>query len=167
MVPQTPVNPTVQESETSELDPTIDTPETNLEEATPKTETASSETDGYMQREVNGKLVGYTIEKTFEGCPIIDALNDENYEYKENFFPDTKTSKYPKILDIFGNLKITNGNTNGLFEPQREITRVEFTKMVLVSHCYEYQDEDTDEILYKDVGENTWEARVVSKAQEL
>ena len=140
---------------------TQDTPE--ITNTIPET----SENDGYMQREVNGKMVEYTIEKTYEGCTIIDALNNANYEYTENFFPDSKDSKYPRLIDVFGNLKITNGNTNNLFKPKREITRAEFTKMVLISHCYEYQNEDTKERPYTDLEDATWEARVVSKAQKL
>lgn len=125
------------------------------------------ENDGYMEREVDGKLIGYTLENTYEGCPIIDALNNPNYSFTKNIFPDTELSKYPNMVDTFGTLKIAHGNTNGLFEPQRQITRAEFTKMVLISHCHDYQNEDTAQRPYTDLEENTWEARVVIKAQKL
>ena len=121
----------------------------------------------YMTKVVDGKLVWYTIQNTFDTCPIIDTLNDPAYEFTSNIFPDSKDSQYQDIVDIFGNLKIASGNTNGLFEPKREITRAEFTKMVLISHCYSYQDEDTKIRKYKDLKENTWEARVASKAEKL
>ena len=39
--------------------------------------------------------------------------------------------------------------------------------MVLISHCYTYKDEDTTIRIYKDITENTWEARVANMAQKL
>ena len=165
--------PTPTENEDEQDTTEEDTTATDIEVIQESEEEASedtpniSENDGYMQREVNGKLVGYTLENTYEGCPIIDALNDADYEYRENFFPDTNTSRFPNMVDTFGTLKIAHGNINGLFEPKREITRAEFTKMVLISHCYTYNEEDTQIRRYTDVEANTWEARVVSKAEKL
>lgn len=49
------------------------------------------------------------------------------------------------------------------------VSRVEFTKMALISHCYVYKNENTDDIknLYTDMIPDTWQARVVKKADEL
>ncbi len=39
--------------------------------------------------------------------------------------------------------------------------------MVLLSHCYQYQDEDTSSPIFTDLTPDTWEARVVHKARSL
>lgn len=111
--------------------------------------------------------MGYTIKNTFESCPIIDALNDEILSFSGQLFDDITRSPYKDTINLFAALDIVQGNTNGHFEPKREITRAEFTKLVLISHCYTYQEEDTKIRKYNDVQENTWEARVVSKAEKL
>ena len=47
------------------------------------------------------------------------------------------------------------------------MTRAEFLKVALISHCYGYQSEDTSDLAYRDVDINSWQARVISKAQAL
>lgn len=120
-----------------------------------------------FRKEILGKQVEYTLKNTHNSCFIIDALNNADYQFIPNVFPDTQSSYIPNIVDTFGTLQISHGNTNGLFEPKRAITRAEFTKMVLISHCYSYHEEDTTYPLFSDLTPNTWEAQVVHKAQKL
>jgi hypothetical protein len=53
------------------------------------------------------------------------------------------------------------------FNPNKEITRAEFLKIILLSHCYDYNDVDTSNLKYKDLDKNTWQAKVAKKATDL
>lgn len=59
-----------------------------------------------MKKEVNGKLVGYTIKENFESCYIVDALNEEIIPYPEDFFEDIKLSFYRNTINAFAGLSI-------------------------------------------------------------
>jgi hypothetical protein len=108
-----------------------------------------------------------TIVSSFESCFVINALNDENFSFSWWIFSDINESQYKDLINKFVSLQIINGNTNGLFEPKRATTRAEFVKMVLLSHCYSYKDEDTTWLVFTDIENTSWQARVIIKAQNL
>lgn len=47
------------------------------------------------------------------------------------------------------------------------MTRTEFLKVALISHCYSYRDEDPSDLVYTDVDTTSWQARVIKRAQDL
>ena len=47
------------------------------------------------------------------------------------------------------------------------MTRTEFLKVALISHCYEYRSEDPSDLIYTDVDTSSWQAKVIKKAQIL
>lgn len=67
----------------------------------------------------------------------------------------------------FADIGILSGYEDGSFGPFNEITRTEFLKIALISHCYQYRDEDTSTLPYTDVDLTSWQAKVIQKAQEL
>lgn len=64
---------------------------------------------------------------------------------------------------------IVDGYEDGYFRPSQNVSRVEFTKMVLLSHCFVYENENTQDISskYIDMIPETWKSRVVEKADQL
>jgi len=120
-----------------------------------------------MTREVQWVTKTYTLQNTFSSCSIIDALNNPNYPYEQDIFTDIELSVYKNSIEKFHTLNLVHGTQAGLFEPTRQITRAEFTKLVLLSHCYQYQDEDTSSPIFTDLTPDTWETRVAHKAKDL
>lgn len=139
--------------------------ETPIEEV--ETPVIDSEIETKKTRVVNGVEVEYTLRNTYDSCPIIDALNDEELETFTDVALDIEGTIYQDIIEKFYTLEIVDGTQEGNFEPKRSITRAEFTKIVLISHCHVYDEEDPTWLSYSDLDTSSWQARVVSKAQKL
>lgn len=82
-------------------------------------------------------------------------------------FTDETNSFYQDEILKFAELGIVNGYEDNTFGPKREISRTEFLKVVLLSHCYEYQNQNTEDLIFADVDTTSWQARVIAKAGEL
>jgi hypothetical protein len=67
----------------------------------------------------------------------------------------------------FKEIGIVNGYDDGNFRPSNTMTRTEFLKVALISHCYEYKSEKPSDLIYTDVDTNSWQAKVIKKAQGL
>jgi hypothetical protein len=67
----------------------------------------------------------------------------------------------------FAQIGIIDGFEDSTFKPLQEMTRTEFLKIALISHCYEYNNEDTSSLIYTDVDLTSWQARVIKKAESL
>ena len=57
-----------------------------------------------------------------------------------------------------------DGDDKQLFDGSRQMTRVEFLKIMMRSHCIEYRAEDTSDIEFVDTDKSTWQAKVIKKA---
>jgi hypothetical protein len=66
----------------------------------------------------------------------------------------------------FSEIGIVDGYDDGTFKPLQEMTRTEFLKVALISHCYKYRDLGGN-TPYTDVEVGTWQSRVIERAQEL
>ena len=139
--PKIPASETIAPDTETELTP-------ELENKTPIQDTLNSTTESMMEVEVQGKT------KTPYDTEILSFL-------------DIKNSPYQSTIQHFRSLALINGTPQGNFEPQRQITRAEFTKLVLLSHCYEYSQIDAKKPIFTDLTANSWEARVAHKAYEL
>jgi len=82
-------------------------------------------------------------------------------------FIDENDSQYKQDILKFKAIGIVDGYDDATFQPYREMSRTEFLKVVLISHCYYYRDMDTTSLLYGDIDKASWQAKVVSKAQML
>ncbi len=110
----------------------------------------------------------YVIENDFKYCPIITDIQNPIYVYKTSgVFADEDSSAYKQELLKFAAIGIINGYDNGNFGPSNTMTRTEFLKVALISHCYEYRSEDPSDLVYTDVDTTSWQARVIKKAQDL
>jgi len=109
----------------------------------------------------------YTLENDFNSCPIIDDIQNPNYIYSRDVYWDTALSRYESEIYKFSQIGIVNGYDDGTFGPESEMTRTEFLKVALISHCYEYSTEDVSNLDYIDVDRLSWQARVISKAESL
>ena len=57
-----------------------------------------------------------------------------------------------------------DGDDKQLFDGSRQMTRVEFLKIMMRSHCIEYRAEDTSDLEFVDTDKSTWQAKVIKKA---
>jgi hypothetical protein len=67
----------------------------------------------------------------------------------------------------FNELWVINWFIDGTFKPKVWVTRSEFLKILLNSHCYEYKQEKVTSLKYIDVDKNSWQARVIQKSENL
>lgn len=162
--PETPAPEDEKQDESSEQEQTEDI---SSEEVSEETSVEAPETETLRYTEVNGETKNFTLQHTFQFCPIVDTLNTLYTPTLPYSFADIQNSLYRDTIQQFRDLNLVHGTTDGNFEPTREITRVEFTKLVLLSHCHNYEQEDTTTPLFTDLTPNTWEARVARKAREL
>lgn len=109
----------------------------------------------------------YTLLNSFNTCPITGYIQDPDYSYPNEVFIDENISNYREEILKFAQIGIVDGYEDGRFKPLREMTRTEFLKVALISHCYEYQNEDPSSLPYTDVDQTSWQARVIKKAQDL
>jgi hypothetical protein len=137
--------------------------ETTAEETTAE-ETTAEETTA---EETTAEEKDYTLLNNFSSCPVIADIQNPNYNFpRSGVFFDEDTSIFKEEILKFAKIGIIDGYSEGTFQPEKEITRADFLKVVLVSHCYSYQDlEGTTS--YRDVVKNTWQARVIERAQGL
>jgi len=117
---------------------------------------------------INNQDESYTLVNNFSSCPVISDINSSTYEYPSSgIFLDEEAFQYREEVLKFASIGIVNGYEDTTFQPKKEISRAEFLKVILLSHCYQYQERDTTALSYKDVDMNSWQARVISRAQEL
>jgi len=108
----------------------------------------------------------FSIENSFETCPIISDIQNPLYSYRWEIYSDTALTIFESQIDKFSEIGIVDGYDDGSFKPFQEMTRTEFLKVALISHCYIYRELE-GETLYRDVTWNTWQARVIQKAESL
>jgi hypothetical protein len=99
----------------------------------------------------------HTISSTVSKTPLIKKLENGNtYEVLSNYEACTKvsfldsfsknTALFSRFSDIYDSpyetdiialekAGVIHGDTNGLFHPKRFVTRAEFLKMLLKTHC--------------------------------
>jgi len=120
--------------------------------------------------EVSEEWIQYTLANTFDTCPIIRDIQDEWYAYETSgVFSDESISNYTDEILKFSKIGIVDGYDDGSFQPFKDITRTEFLKIVLISHCYEYKNIQEYDLVsqYKDVELSSWQAKVIQKWSEL
>lgn len=131
-----------------------------------ESEPSSTKVWSYTKK-IGDKKVEYTLENSFGSCNIISQLNNPYYPFTQNVFSDTQASDYGGIIDKFAMLQVVSGTKNWNFEPNRSISRAEFTKVLLLSHCYSYKWQDTSKLTFEDIPKESWQAKVISKASSL
>ncbi len=117
--------------------------------------------------ELTSKDAEYTLENNYDSCVVVWEMNDSNYAYDLDVFSDLDNSQYASEIIKFSSLGIINGYEDGSFGPTNEMTRTEFLKVVLKTHCLSYDDQNTSDLDYSDVDKDTWQARVIARAQGL
>jgi len=103
-------------------------------------------------------------------CNVIKYLQESSFKTSDSTdFAFTDEWKSGSRLQIrkFSELWILNWFNDWSFKPQEWITRAEFLKTILKSHCYDYSNQDTSQITYGDVDKNSWQARTIMFAQWL
>jgi len=110
----------------------------------------------------------YSLENDFWYCNIIRDINNEEYVYNRSWmFIDESSSIHKDTILKFAKIGIVDGYSDGSFQPNLYITRSEFLKIALISHCYEYKNQDPNSLGYTDIDMDSWQAKVVQKAQSL
>ena len=114
------------------------------------------------------KGIDYVLEEDFQACPIILNIQDPDYPFsKENIFSDITGIYNRNDILKFAQIGIVDGYDDGEFKPFKQMTRTEFLKVALISHCYTYKLEDPRDLVYIDVDTSTWQAKVIKKAESL
>jgi len=135
----------------------IDTlPDTNTENTIEKTLT-----------NLQWEEVDYSLGKSYDSCPKIPAILDTQNITLEWIFSDIDESENPQIVANFKQAGIINGYEDGSFAPNSEISRTEFLKIVLKTHCLGYDDQDAGNLEFIDTDLSSWQARVIAKSQSL
>ncbi len=129
------------------------------------------------KRIINWKNVEYVL-KNLRSCEkipnilsilkLLDKLSAWNFDLlKLTSLKDLNKSILKKeILSLELN-NIVHWDEDDNFNPFQDITRAEFLKIVLRSHCYDYSDSNSDDLKYIDLDKNTWQAKVAKKATEI
>ena len=111
--------------------------------------------------------IEYTLSNSYDSCSIISSLTSPDFAYSTDSYSDISTSEYRDEILKFSELGVIHGYDDGTFGAQIDISRTEFLKVVLKSHCLNYDEQDASLLTYIDIDTNTWQARVIAKAQEL
>jgi len=109
----------------------------------------------------------YVVPNDFAYCSIIQDINNDFYEYDLWTFSDLDQTKFSQEILKFADIWIVDGYKDWTFGPSNLMTRSEFLKVALISHCYDYSTQNTIDLDYLDVDKNSWQAKVISKATEL
>ena len=164
IIPQTPVTPITPKEEKSEEENTNETPVTTPEEEREETNTENPET--ILEKETE-EGQSYTLKNDFQSCKIIDDILDENYVYSKNgVFTDEQEAQYKDILLKFAQIGIIDGYEDGSVKPNQKMTRAEFLKVALISHCYTYRELE-GKTGYSDTQEGSWQSKVIEKSETL
>ncbi|MFA5917234.1 MAG: S-layer homology domain-containing protein [Candidatus Gracilibacteria bacterium] len=118
-------------------------------------------------KDINGTSVDYSLVDNLNTCNITKSIKNPNFIYQTSGFTDINSSSAKGLINKFHELNIINGTSLTTFEPYRNITRAEFTKMILLSHCYTYNNEDISNLMFRDVNKFSWQAKVIVKAKSL
>lgn len=107
-----------------------------------------------------------------KSCENISKLQEDTQEIRESinasykFLDEGESIKRYEIRKL-ESLWIIQWYEDGSFRPEIWVSRWEFLKILLKSHCYSYADIDTNDLDFIDVDSHSWQARVIAKAQEL
>ena len=155
---------------------------TTIEVVTPHTELASEtiiekevlqkntidEDTIVMTKIINWEEIEYMLKEDYDHCPIIDNLLDKTYD--DNFYSslwDIESLPNKERVMRMERTWVIDGSKAWDFENFREMSRVEFLKIVIRSHCLEYRNEDTSSLNFWDLDNSDWQAKVVKKSIDL
>jgi len=111
--------------------------------------------------------VDYTLSRDYASCKVIDSIINTQSVTLEEIFTDIENSEYPQIVANFKWAGIINGYDDGRFDPSANISRTEFLKIVLKTHCLDYSQADTVNLDFVDTDTSSWQARVIARSREL
>lgn len=117
---------------------------------------------------VAGEERTYSIIENFASCPVIDNILD--HDYRDGFsseLADLGWSDTPNLVLQLEKSGVLNGRDKARFEPQSNISRAEFLKIILRAHCYEYRREDTERPVFADLVPWSWESQVAQLGHKL
>ena len=142
--------------------------EDNVEDAPTLDIDVSEENLGEKLKEVDGDMKRYSLHSEYNSCSIIDNLLDENYTNNfETELVDISKSEQKVLIERLEKAWVASWTIEWKFEWDRDISRVEFLKFVLRSHCIEYRNEDASNLEFRDLNNTTWQAKVIKKSLDL
>lgn len=134
----------------------------STDEETPNTETPTTPVVENPNTEVSGTDSTDTVRK--EGSCTFPGVTPEYTDISNNW-----ARSYIRDLSKRGIMNGVNStllNPEGLFEPNRATTRIEFLKIALRSFCYDYSALSGSEN-FDDIADASWQAKVVELAGAL
>ncbi len=117
---------------------------------------------------INWEEKVYYLHNEYNSCETIDRLLDKNYT--SNFISELKDISYSLQKNNIIHLEkagVISGTKENNFEWKRSISRVEFLKIILRSHCLEYRKEDASDLDFIDLDNTSWKAKVIKKSIDL
>ena len=120
------------------------------------------------KRAINGSEKVYMLTDDYTTCEVIDNILLEDYAqgYTSSLADISTLSDQALILNL-EKQGIISGTKENNFEWGRSISRVEFLKLVLRTHCIDYSSVDPSWLSFGDLDNSSWQAKVVKKAVDL
>ncbi len=145
----------------------VDTPK---EETLIKKPEVIEEKETVVEKDKNmgGEIKEYTLANSFDSCTTIDNILNPWYrfEYKTQFYDIWKWILAKKIIQM-EKVWVVSWIWEWKFAPLKDISRAEFLKILLRSHCYEYRTTNTENTPFMDVEKGSWQSQVAETARQL
>lgn len=155
------------EDETIQEDSTEQKDEISINSENSVSNVSTENTINMMMTNLQWEEVSYSLARDYKSCPNIPVILDTQNVNLEGVFSDIYDSQNPQIVANFKEAWVINGYENGAFAPSSEISRTEFLKIVLKTHCLDYDNQNTENLAFVDTNKNSWQARVISRSQDL
>lgn len=102
----------------------------------------------------------------FAGSSVANTTSKPDDSEKNQIFSDIETVTWAKpYIEKLYNAGVVNGDGNGLFYPERNVTREEFVKMLLLS--FDISSDGAPSVEFNDVEKGSWYEEYVSTAYSL
>jgi hypothetical protein len=105
----------------------------------------------------------YVVSNDYAQCDSINSLVRK--DFRDDFvsvLADIEGTKNWPLIEWLEKIGIIQWTLGWYFEWERNISRAEFLKIVLKTHCYDYQSVDVWILDFVDVDIESWQARVIA-----
>jgi hypothetical protein len=147
---------------------TLDTPK--KDETIVEKQEIIEEKEVVIEKDKNfaGEIKDYTLTNSFDSCTTVDNILNPwfRFEYRTQFYDIWKSILAKKIIQM-EKVWVVSWDWEWNFAPLKDISRAEFLKILLRSHCYEYRSTQTENMSFMDVQKGSWQSQVIETARQL
>ncbi|MDD4689526.1 MAG: S-layer homology domain-containing protein [Eubacteriales bacterium] len=123
-----------------------------------------------LSTNADGTLSKKNVDLRFDDVPLVDVLDNrifwiEDQEEHVDIFPDVPMSHWAyEYIQSLAQKGIVSGNENGEFQPEANVTREQFVKMLVEGLNIELTDEKCN---FTDADEEKWYYKYIATANRL